>query len=103
MQTTEANLYWLWRETMNKLSSFKSRVSEGRDVTAASEFARWLQFSGIIKLLEANPQPAPLTVDGPLLRWTTDELINQCNERFRTNNLDPSFKATEFQTMHQKI
>jgi hypothetical protein len=103
MAIETANLHWIYRETMNRLKSYAGRVSEGRDVVAASEFARWLSFSGLIKLFDANPQSEPLKVDGPFMRWSVEQLIQQCNERFRTNSADPNFKAAEFQSLHEKI
>jgi hypothetical protein len=93
----------MWRETMTKLSSYSKRVSEGRDLVAASEFARWLNFSGTLELYKANPQAEPFKVDGAFMQWTVDQLIEQCNERFRTGSVDPNFKASEWQSMHEKI
>lgn len=88
---------------MNKLSSYSKRVSEARDVTAASEFVRWLNFSGLLEFFKANPQGEPFKVDGAFMQWTVDQLLEQCNERFRTGNADPNFKASEWQSMHEKI
>jgi hypothetical protein len=88
---------------MGKLSSYSKRVSEGRDVVAATEFAKWLNFSGLLELFKANPQAEPFKVDGPFMQWTVDQLIEQCHERFRTGNADPNFKAAEWQSMHEKI
>ena len=76
-----AGLHRIYRETMNRLDVLSRRVAEGRDVMAASEFARWLSFSGIIRLCEENACGGDLKVDGALLRWTCEQLIQQCNER----------------------
>lgn len=103
MNADNVSLHIIYKETMNRLASLSRRVSEARDVAEASDFARWLYFSGIINLLEANPYPEPLKVDGAFMRWTVDQLVEQCNERFRTNNSDPTFKAAEFQSLHEKI
>jgi hypothetical protein len=93
----------MWQETMNRLASLSRRVSEGRDVAPASDFARWLNFSGLLEFFKENPQAEPFKVDGAFMQWTVDQLIEQCNERFRTGNADPNFKATEWQSMHEKI
>jgi len=103
MITETTILHRIYSETVNQLDSFSRRVQEGRDLEAASNFARWLSFSGIIMLLEAFPSPLPLKVDGRFLRWKCDELIEACNLRFRTNNLNPSFESKEFESMHEKI
>jgi hypothetical protein len=100
---SEVVFHQIYRETMNRLSSYSRRVAEGRDVMAASEFARWLNFSGIVRLLMSNPQDPPLKVDGAFMQWTLDQLLEHCNERFRTNRNDPSFTPAEFQSLHDKI
>jgi hypothetical protein len=71
-------LHWIWRETINRVEVLSRRVAEGKDILAASEFARWLEFSGIVKLLEQNPNPAPLKVDGAFLRWKCSDLLERC-------------------------
>jgi asparagine synthetase B (glutamine-hydrolysing) len=88
---------------MNKLSSYSHRVSESRDVIAASEFARWLNFSGLIPLFNANPQDAPFKVDGALLQWAVNDLIERCNDRFRTNSSDPKMSVDEYESLHDKV
>ena len=103
IRVNSANLHRIWSETMGRLEAFSRRVSEGRDVIAASEFARWVFFSGLIQLCKENSQDGFFKVDGALLQWTCDQLIERCNERFRTNNLEPSFRAEEFQSLHDKI
>ncbi len=56
------------------LDSFSRRVQEGRDVESASDFARWLSFSGILMLLERYPNQVAshdiLKVDGLFLHLT---------------------------------
>ncbi len=48
---------------------------------AASEFCRWLLFSGIFKLLQENSASGPLKVDGAHLEWKCRELLALCNDR----------------------
>jgi hypothetical protein len=97
------NLHRVWQETVYRLDILSRRVSEGRDVMAASEFARWIFFSGIIQLCKEHAQDGFLKIDGSLLQWKVEQLIEQCNERFRTNNLDPNFKAEDFRSLHDKL
>jgi len=87
------NLYSIWNETNNRLDLLTRRVEQGEDVMAASEFARWVVFSGILELLEKNPQKPPLTVDGALLRWKCGELIYLCGQVFNKN---PSLKPPSY-------
>lgn len=103
MESQSVNLHRIWLETSGRLDVLSKRVQEGRDVMAASEFARWLFFSGILKLLEANSQDGPLKIDGAFLRWKCEELIQQCNDRFRKNSAEPSFTEATFQSIHEKL
>lgn len=73
-------LHWLWKETVNKLEFLSRSVHEGRAVDEASSFARWLSFSGLIKIFEAYPSPAPLRVDGGAVRALTYQLTAACGE-----------------------
>ena len=93
----------VYKETLGRLKSLSRRVAEGRDVMAASEFARWLNFSGILRLCEENPQDDPFKVDGAFLGCYCQLLIDQCNERFRTNNFSPKFESDDFQSLHDKV
>jgi len=64
----------IWRETMTRLGVHRARIKECKGAFEASEFSRWLQFSGIIKLLEDHPYGEPLPVDGPGLRKAAQDL-----------------------------
>jgi len=103
MTQDATNLYWIWKETINRLDTLSRRVAEGRDVMAASEFCRWLNFSGIFKLFDANPQPEPLKVDGAFARWKCEELLRACNDRFRTNSNAPTIGEKEMRSLHEKL
>jgi hypothetical protein len=103
MNADLADLHRIYHECFNRLESFSKRVAENRDVMAASEFARWLSFSGIPRLLKANSNPAPLKVDGAHLQWKIDDLLAACNERFRTNNQTPTIEKSEVESMREKM
>lgn len=70
---------------------------------AASEFARFVLNSSILELLEANPSPEPLAVDGSLLRWKCGELLRECNERFQKNSMAPSLSEASLLSLHEKL
>jgi hypothetical protein len=107
MHSDTAILARIQSETSHRLDVLARRVAEGRDVMAASEFCRWLSFSGILRLLERYPNQVsshnPLKVDGAFLRWKCEDLQATVNERLRTGNENPSFEKNEFQSMHEKI
>lgn len=97
------NLHRIYSETSNRIDALSRRVQEGRDVMAASEFCRWLLFSGIFKLLEENASPAPLKVDGVHLRWKCEQLLDLCNGRLRSNSSEPCLTAGYLQSLHDKV
>jgi hypothetical protein len=107
VENDTAYLARIYSETLAKLESFSRRVAEGRDINAASEFARWLPFSGILSLLDRYPNQVashnPLKVDGRFLRWKAEQLTEACNDRYRTNNQNPAIERTEFEAMREKI
>jgi hypothetical protein len=88
---------------MNRLERFDRSVQEGKCLEEALDFTRWLFFSGILTLLEANPQPQPLKVDGSMLRWKCGDVQRKVQERFRLNDSAPHVSATELQTLHDKL
>jgi len=80
MQTDKVFLHILWRETSNRIEVLQGRVNEGVDVDAASEFARWLRFSGVLKLLESSPDDARLPCKGHQLSKAVETLIYDCGQ-----------------------
>lgn len=78
MRFDSVTLHQIWRETNRKVESFARDVRECKNVREASDFARWLQFSGILALLEQFPQSEPLLVDGAALRKQIQDLIYEC-------------------------
>jgi len=71
-------LHCLWKETCNRLQVLERAVQQGRAVDEASNFARWLSFSGLYRIFEAYPQPAPLEVDGKKIRALGERLVAAC-------------------------
>ena len=105
MQFPVTTLATIYRSTMDVLNGYRKRVSENRDVLAASNYARWLNFSGIVQLLRenSNQEPPPLKINGAHLQWTIDDLIQTCAERFRTNSKEITLEVAAMQTLHDKV
>jgi len=108
MQLDSVSLHVMWRETNNRLDVMAARVREGVDVLAASEFARWLQFSGVLKMLEGVEQPFPLPVRGRQLRKKADDLISDCGEWFSLHERSnyqphPSIPRTELERINATL
>lgn len=80
MHCDKVFLHVLWRETTRRLEVLQRRVNEGVDVDAASEFARWLRFSGVLKLLESAPDDERLPCKGFQLSKQAQTLLSDCGE-----------------------
>jgi hypothetical protein len=105
IETDIAALARIQSETNHRLDIFARRFNEGRDVMAASEYTRWLLGSGILTLLESNANgcTGPLKIDGSFLRWKACQLLDACNDRFRTGDEKPTFDNQEYQSLHEKL
>jgi hypothetical protein len=97
------NLHRIWSETNRQLDSLSLRVAENRDVMPALDFAKWLFFSGLLELLEANACEGGLKVDGANLRWKCQELQHACQDRFAANDSKPHIEALQLQSIHEKL
>jgi len=76
-------LHCLWRETDNRLTSLARSVREGKCVDEASNFCRWLRFTGLLELLEQNSRPLPLIVNGAGLRVKVQDILFDCGEFYK--------------------
>jgi len=104
----DVTLFQIYRESNSRIDVYASRIREGVGVLEASDFARWLQFSGIVKLIEANSIQKPFVVDGRALRKKTEDLIYECGEWFRlheNSNLkpDPAIPRTELERINASL
>lgn len=59
---SSVEVHWLWNETVRRLRTLQERAREGRQVDEASEFARWVRFSGLMAIFTAFKAPEPLQV-----------------------------------------
>lgn len=106
MQLSEESQYrihWMWKETKNRLETLKERADEGRDINSAVEFARYILWSGLIKIFEECPGSGPLRVDAALIRKQATELEQVCTEHYRTRGSEPGIKVSELRSLHEKM
>jgi len=103
MYPDRVQLHVMWRETDRFLESLAREVRENKRVMEASQFCRWLNFSGVVKLLESNPQDAPLLVDGKGLQKKLNDLIYDCGESFRLGKSDPKYAASDIAEINRKL
>jgi hypothetical protein len=95
-------LHWLWNETRRQLERYATRADEGVDLQAAMDFARWIQFSGLIRLFRDNPQSEPWKVDGELIDRLVRTLIMDCGEFLKLNT--PGFvRVSQIEAVSHKL
>src|ERR1039458_4671894 len=70
----QADAHWFWKESINRLESLRKRVSEGRDLEQALEFARFFLWCRIDKILAQYQSDGELKVDLAFLRWKAEDL-----------------------------
>jgi len=75
--------HWLWKETNRNLDVHARRVREGVEVLPAADFARFVQFSGIVKILQPHDQDGPFPCRSKELQKKCEDLIFECGEWFR--------------------
>lgn len=73
-----SSLVKLQRETLGMLLHLERAVSEGRAVDEASNFCRWLTFSGLCHLLESFSGEPPWNIDGKEVRLVAQRVIAAC-------------------------
>jgi len=103
MQFDSATLHWLWRQTTDKLESLARDVRENKRVLEAADFARWVQFSGILKLFDAFPTDGPLQISAAIIRKQIRDLLFECGELFRMGKADPKYSASDISEINRKL
>ncbi len=77
-------LYILWRETDTRIDSLMKQVREGVAVDEASNFARWVRFSGVVQILSnADFSNSQLVADVSGLKLKLQDLVWECGEWYR--------------------
>lgn len=98
-----AQLHVLWRETDRVVSALSKAVMECKRVDEASNFGRWLRFSGVLQILEAHPAPFPLTVDAKGLTKKVSDMLYDCGELYRAGKHDPRYAASDIAEINRKL
>lgn len=80
MQCDLVTFHRIWAETDRRLDSLLAQVREGVGVDEASNFSRWLFFSGILNLLIPHEQETPLPVRAIELKRKCNTLTDACGE-----------------------
>jgi len=100
---TQLELHQLWRETDRRLDSLIGSVCEIKRVDEASTFSRWLQFTGLLDILERNSNGMPLPVDGQGLRRKAKELASMCGDLYRQGKANPQYAQSDIAAINRKL
>jgi hypothetical protein len=92
----------MWSHTMLALRVYQNRVNDGKDLEAASDFARWLRQIGLVRLFEAHPQPEPLPVDGVAMDAAVSALLDGCAEHWKRGT-PRIVDASEIEKLNYKV
>jgi len=103
VHTDTVNLHRVWNETTRFVETIHREVREGKSVMEWSRYGRWLRFSGVLEILEANPQEFPLEVNGKALRALVEDLLSECGEKFRTGKADPTYAQSDIAEINRKL
>jgi hypothetical protein len=91
----------IWSETDRRLDALLAQVREGVNVDEASNFSRWLTFSGILGLLSTHEQEVPLPIRALDLKRKCDVLTFACGEWYSLHAT--SFKPRDAYVSQSKL
>jgi len=103
MVEKQADAHWMWQESINRLESLRRRVSEGRDLEQALEFARYFLWCRMDKILEPYESDGPLKVDCAFLRWKAEELQRQVQDLWSAGKVVPTGNQSAMETILKRL
>lgn len=92
------HVVWLWRETKRRLETLDKRAREGKQVDEASEFARWLRFSGLRHVFNS--------VDGAPWREIdrlAGQVLDDCEAFWKREPQGPWVSLSELEAVNHKL
>jgi hypothetical protein len=95
--------YWLWKETAERLRRLDARAREGKSVDEASEFARWVQFSGLMHLFKMWAAPEPLKVSAEEIQQLINDVKYDCELHWKNSSRGPWVPLSELEAISQKL
>lgn len=97
------NMHWLYKETMSRLEWYDKAVSEGRDLDAANDFARYILNSQLGRILKPFDNSGVLKVDSSFLVWSASELRSRVCSLWSRGKVAPKAEATHLESIHHKL
>jgi len=100
---TGLQLHKLWRETNNFVERLTKDVREVKNVNAASDYVRWLQWTGLLEILVAAESPMPLPVRGGELKLKVKKLLDACNDLYQDGKATPRYTESDIAEINRKL
>jgi hypothetical protein len=97
------DVFRVCQETARRMDTLAARVVEGKFILEASEFVRWLRFSGIVGLCQANQAAGELPIDGAGLAVKCRELHEACNERLTSGDKTVRFENLAVESIVDRL
>jgi len=98
-------LHRIWSESIRMLDTYQGRVNERKDLMAALDFARFVQWSGLVRLCKKYACPdVGLRIDGALLAWKAEDLQRAVQDLFRSSgNGQLAIAETQLEAVNRKL
>jgi len=103
MHPDPITLHVLWRETSSRLASLHRAVDAGQRLQEAVDFASYVQFSGLPKLLKQYAPDKDFPWDGHLLTHQAEELRMAACTRLRSGDTTAHLQASDLETLSRKL
>lgn len=96
ISVSRAEMRWVASETHRMLDGLSRDVRECKNVMLASLYARWVQFSGLMVLLERG-------TGDKTVQKKVEDLLYECGELFRGGKHDPKYAASDIAEINRKL
>ncbi len=104
MSFGRVEMHVLYAQTVSRLELLGRRVRENVDVVAASEFVRYLEMAGVLKLLDGHTSAFPLEVNPKHVRKLCGDLLSECGDRMQGGkSLPVSMHKSELEILHERF
>lgn len=87
------------RETSSYLDGLARSVNEGKRVDEASNFCRWLRFSGVLKFISSTNCEA----DAGELNAKLETILHQCGEIYKGGRVLPKYDSSDIAAINAKL
>lgn len=90
----------IFKESCVYLDTLARDVRECKSVDEANNFSRWLQFSGVLSLLEMFASINPSFAN---LRTTAKDLTFECGEHFKGGRVAPKYASSDIAEIKRAV